>query len=167
MSRSGRNWSSVSSPARRRVTWRRNWAARSATNLASNPSYRYIGFHLLLGAAPQMPGPVGTAVGFGRNDDDRPRVLEIRTDRGAERPDDLADLGRSHLSVLHAHLDQDRVDHEAPGLVLLGYLEEALCLGLLVDQGAPGNGGIPLPARDQENDPAVDQTVRDNHLRHH
>ena len=51
--------------------------------------------------------------------DDRPRILEVRADRGAECADDLANLRRSHLAVLDAYLDQNRVDHEATGLVLL------------------------------------------------
>jgi len=111
---------------------------------------------ITLPPAPCLPGSVGTAVRFGRYSDDRPRVLEIRADRGAERPDHLADLGRPHLTVLDAHLDQDRVDHEATDLVLLSDLEEALRLGVLVDQRSRRDGGIPLPTRRQENDTAVD-----------
>src|SRR5258706_6562156 len=157
MSRRGRSWSSVSSPASRRVTWRRNCAARSATNLESNPSYRYIGCHLLLRAAPQAHGSIRAAVPFGRNIDGRRLVPKVRADRGAERANHLADLGGSHLAVLDPHLDQDRVDHEASGLVLLRDLEEAIRLGVLVDHGARGDGGIPLPARRQEHDTAVDE----------
>src|SRR5574343_749735 len=42
--RSGRNSSSVSSPAFQRRTWSRNWATRSSINWRSMASYLYIGF---------------------------------------------------------------------------------------------------------------------------
>ncbi len=104
---------------------------------------------------------------FARDNDGRPGVLDVRTDRGTERANHLANLGRTHLTVLDAHLDQDRVDHEAMRLILFGDLEKALRFALLFDQRARGDGGIPLATGHQENDKAVDETVRDDHLRHH
>src|ERR1700712_331675 len=112
MSRWILNWSSVSSPERRRAVWSRNCATRSATNCASNSSYRYMVILLHRGRA-------------------RTGLGEFGVDGGATGADRLAELGRHGKARLGRHIDRVDIDHKACGLGRLAGFESGRALHLV------------------------------------
>src|ERR1700687_6507692 len=109
------NWSSVSSPARRRAACSRNSATRSASICLSMVSYRYIGAPLLSPDEVDAAFGVGRAGGVLQGREVAPAVgllAVLQFVGGAERPQSLA-VGDGREAFLHRRdVDQVGIDHD-------------------------------------------------------
>src|SRR5262245_25039444 len=91
---------------------------------------------------------------------------EISADGRAERANRLANRRGPGFAVLQLDIDQLRIDDLALDLMLLGHRHQPRRIGFRFDQRPRRDGRLPTLVRSQEDNGAVAQSVRNDHLRH-